>query len=447
MDVGKVFAVAALALLLTVCGTPSPALGPGSASPASIATPRVALPTPIPQPITRTSAAAQVAWLDNGPSTGPATMLVGVDPAGKVVGRLPRDLGRFYRSADGAQLFVFSDRITAYSAADGSVTRSYGALPGGMTLDAAFSPDGHWLAYLTSQAVLGLVDLRSSAVRTTKVAHDLNATHVGMTCATCDPAALLWSTLLFSPDSQRLYTIVDWGGPLRLTAFDVTVTAPPDRIAEIATSPSPAGGKPLPSCGGPGIAPRAVNGGKTIAIYCHVDAQVMFFDAVSLASTGVVQAEMRNPFWIAPIFTPDGQMLYLRQYPAFGDQVQVVDLRSQKLIGPVPTPQKLTDPAPFSWSALVAYAGGTPSTVPVSPDGTKLYAAGPDGIAVLRIPDLKPLAKLAPGLSVNEVWVSGDGRTVYATTADRALIVIGSDGSAKRADLRDVGSFIASEHG
>ncbi|OGO73664.1 MAG: hypothetical protein A3G84_03015 [Chloroflexi bacterium RIFCSPLOWO2_12_FULL_71_12] len=105
------------------------------------------------------------------------------------------------------------------------------------------------------------------------------------------------------------------------------------------------------------------------------------------------------------------------------------------------------DPGPFSWLFPTAEAGGTPSTVPMSPDGLLLYAAGKDGITVLRIPDLEPVAKLAVGMSINEVWISGDGRTVYATDEGRGLVVIGPDGSPIRVELNDTAGFIASERG
>jgi len=73
--------------------------------------------------------------------------------------------------------------------------------------------------------------------------------------------------------------------------------------------------------------------------------------------------------------------------------------------------------------------------------------AGKDGITVLRIPDLEPVAKLAVGMSINEVWISGDGRTVYATDEGRGLVVIGPDGSPIRVELNDTAGFIASERG
>jgi hypothetical protein len=52
----------------------------------------------------------------------------------------------------------------------------------------------------------------------------------------------------------------------------------------------------------------------------------------------------------------------------------------------------------------------------MSPDGLKLYAAASTGITVLRVPDLKPIGKLGESLRLNEVWVSGDGKTVFANS-------------------------------
>ena len=114
------------------------------------------------------------------------------------------------------------------------------------------------------------------------------------------------------------------------------------------------------------------------------------------------------------------------------------------------TPTTLGDPGPFSWLIPIANAGGVASTQPISPDGLRLYTDTSDGIVVLRIPDLKPLTKLAPGTSVNEIWISGDGRTVFATSGDRkSLVIARDDGSGvKVVPLpAESGGFIASEHG
>src|SRR5437773_1827652 len=423
-------------------GRETPTPPPASASGPTRAPPRPSLPPPIPQPITRNGAAAQIAWISVNPPQGAPASFIGVDPKGKIVGRLDAGLGHFWRSADGSQLFVVSDQINAYSASDGALLRSYGPTAGGAVLDAAFSSDGRWLALLGSLAYVQVIDLQSGLSQVTPLGHDPNASHPGLTVSG-QTNALTWSTLVFAPDSKRLYTIVDWGSPLRLTAFNVTASG----LVQVAAAIDGQAGRKFPSCPGPGIAPKVVTGGRTLAVFCHFDGKVWFFDLTTLTSTGVVQPDMRNPFWLAPIFTPDGQLLYLHQYPAFGDVMQVVDLRTQVLLGPVPTPQKVADPGPFAWLFPVAYAGGTPSTVPVSPDGLRLYAAANDGITVLRIPDLKPLAKLASGAQIDEVWISGDGSTVFATDQSRALLVIAADGIQARVNPGNLGRFVASERG
>jgi hypothetical protein len=111
---------------------------------------------------------------------------------------------------------------------------------------------------------------------------------------------------------------------------------------------------------------------------------------------------------------------------------------------------KVDQNGPFAWLIADAYAGGVASTVPISPDGLRLYSATNDGVMVLRVPDLKAIAKLAPGLKTGEVWISGDGRTIYATSDDgKRVVVVGSDGSGEKSvPLPSLaGGFVASEHG
>jgi len=73
------------------------------------ASPKVVLPQPVPQPVTRTSAAAQVAWLGTSAPDGTAE-LIGVDPTGAIVARMPWAEGRPFRSADGMLIFDDGDR-------------------------------------------------------------------------------------------------------------------------------------------------------------------------------------------------------------------------------------------------------------------------------------------------------------------------------------------------
>jgi len=401
------------------------------------ASPKVVLPMPIPQPVTRTSPAAQVAWLGTTAQDQTAE-LIGVDPAGKIVARMPWSEGRPYRSADGTlMVIVADDHISAYSALDGSKQRTYPREPAGGVIDVAFSPDGRWMALIGSQAYVQVIDLRTGLTQTTPLGYDPKAATPGMSGSFTGP---IWSTLVFARDSARLYTLVDWGGPLRLTAFDVTSTG----LVQTATALTGEGTHHLPSCGGPGLAPRVLPDGRTLVAFCNYDGDVWAIDLVALTLIDDIRTGQANPFEQAPIFTPDGQLVYLRSQ----SKLKVVDLASRTVLGPVFAPKTTSDPGPFSWLFGQANAGYIAPTMPVSPDGTKLYWSGSGGIDVLRFPDLKLIAQLAPGLDLNEVWVSGDGKTLYATDSAKGLYVIPEGGGAPTyLQLPAQGLFFASEHG
>src|SRR5687767_2341790 len=114
-----------LALFLASCGVE----GPRALAPSASSSSGVALPQPIPQPITRTSLAAQVAWMwtfmpDRKQS------LIGVDPTGAVVAQLDDSIftaaSGIWRSADGTTLFLTTPtEIKAYSALDGKPQKTY----------------------------------------------------------------------------------------------------------------------------------------------------------------------------------------------------------------------------------------------------------------------------------------------------------------------------------
>ncbi|MGH2491016.1 MAG: WD40 repeat domain-containing protein [Candidatus Limnocylindria bacterium] len=436
------FAAFFLLLFLASCAVEGPrALGP-SPSPSA-----VALPQPIVQPITRTSPAAQVAWFWTF-ETDRKRSLVGIDPTGTPVARfdeaaLVPTIG-FWRSADGASIYLATlDKITAYSALDGKLQRSYAKIPG-VVVSAAFSPDGQWLAMLTTgpESRVEVIDLRTGQSQSRPAAHDPNAKLPGLSGQI---AHVVWGTLVFA-DPTQLYLLMDWGGPARLTSFSLSNGT----LNQIATAVDGQDGRRFANCAGPAVAAKVVGDGRTLVVFCHYDGAVSFFDLTTLTSLAVVQTGQKNPFWLSPIFTPDGQLLYLHNPPAFGDAMQVIDLKTRTLLGPVPTPTKVGDPGPFSWLMPIAYAGGTASTVPISPDGLKLYSDTSDGVTVMRIPDLKPIAKLAPGTPVGEIWISGDGRTVFASAHGRKEIhVVREDGSGMKSVTLtgDIGGFIASERG
>lgn len=415
----------------------------GVAAPSESASPKVVLPQPIPQPITRTSPAAQVAWVQTFSQLASTVEYLGTDPSGRTVGKIvvtDAEPGRAFRSADGASIVIVgSSRVTAYSALDGSKQLTYAREPSGGVIDVAFSPDGRWLALIGTQAFVQVIELRTGHVQTTPLEHDPKASTPGMSGTFTGP---IWSTLAFSPDSKRLYTIVDWGGPLRLTGFDVTLNG----LFQTASAVNGQGGKTFPSCDGPGLAPRVTPDGRTLVVFCHMDGSVWVVDLATFTVVADKRSFQTNPFELSPVFTPDGQLVYLRG----ATRISAFDVASRSLVAPVIIPRRVGDPGPFSWLFTQADAGYIASTVPVSPDGTKLYLSGSDGITVLRIPDLKPIAKLAPGLNLGEVWVSGDGRTIYSTDLGHGLYVMpesGGDPIVVPLPGQNGGYFIASEHG
>lgn len=409
------------------------------------------LPKPIPQPIMRTSAGAQVAWLWQQ-TQGQQQSLIAVDPNGRVVARLDQSTDAYgvWRSADGATIYApGADQITAYSALDGSVQRTYSRERGNLVGD-TFSPDGRWVALLllSNGLRLQVIDLHTGSSQVLPVPHDPNASLPGMSCSANPTCAgiVAWGLSVFSADSNHLYTLTDWGGPTRLTAFSL---ASP-KIIQTATAVDGQQRRTFATCGAPNMVAAVIDSGRTLVAFCHMDGAVWFFDLTNLTSSAVLQSKQGNPYWLSPIFTPDGQLLYLHQWPGFGDTMQVVDLTKRKLLGPVPTPTDPNQNGPFAWLITNAHAGGVASTVPVSPDGLKLYSATDHGVMVLRIPDLKPLARLAAGFKANEVWISGNGETIYAVSDDgKTLLVMHADGSNRRSvNLASLGGgFIASEHG
>jgi hypothetical protein len=433
-----------LTLFLASCafqGTRALAPSP-SRSPSAAAT----LPQPIPQPITRTGLAAQVAWMWTFTADRKQS-LIGVDPTGAVVAQLDDSVftpaTQVSRSADETTLFLTTpNEIRAYSALDGKPQRTY-AKPIGAVVSTASSADGRWLAMLTSgpDAKVQVIDLRTGVSQTTPAAHDPNAKLPGMSGQI---SSVVWGTLAFAPDSLRLYGLIDWGGPPRVTSFSLAN----DKLTQIATAVDGVDGRQFPSCAGPAVATKVLPT-DTLVVFCHYDGAVTLFDLRTLTLKGVVKPTQKNPFWLSPIFTPDGQLLYLHQSPGFGDEMQVIDLASRRLLGPVPTPTRLADPGPFSWLMPVAYAGGTASTQPISPDGLTLYSASDNGLLVLRVPDLKVMRTIGAGVKFGEVWVSGDGRTLYATSDNgKRLLVMRQDGTSTAvAPTGDIGGFVASERG
>ncbi len=401
------------------------------------------LPQPRPQLVTRTSAAAQVAWiwLQTGQNSG----LRAFDPTGREVARLDGSAGALpgpygvWRSADGSLIFnADADSLTAYSALNGHTIQSYRRSPGFIVGD-AFSPDGRYIALL----LFNVGRLQLEAIDTTlgrslgpvPVAHAPDASMPGMQGP---PSA--WATAAFAPDSLAIYTLSDWGAEPHISAFSLAGGS----LRQVGTAPVA-----VDNCGGPATTIKVVDAGATVAAFCHYNGAVWLLDLKTLGKVAVLHPVQRNPFTASPVFTPDGQILFVVE----GQRIQIIDLHRQNLFDPLKIAMH-DGGGVLSWmgSLLVSdvEAGWVASTVPIAPDGLKLYLAGSDGIMALRIPDLTVTARLAPALTAGEIWVSGDGRTLFATTDDgHRMAVIKADGSGTRSiNLpANAGGFLSSEHG
>ncbi|HYM50694.1 MAG TPA: hypothetical protein VET65_08995 [Candidatus Limnocylindrales bacterium] len=405
------------------------------------------LPLVSPEPIMATSAGAQVAWLWLQAQDG-SPYLVAYDPGGRQVARVgapppsgtPGAVYGFWRSPDGASIFVTgASTLIQLAATDGHPVRTYPLPPPAPLMGDAFSPDGRYLAWLTSRATdqrLDVLDLRSGTwLPSAAIPHDSQAQTPGAST----PAS--WGVPVFADDSTHVYTVTDWGGPTRISAFTV------DRSGVL-----PLGSRVLPNftCSGPAMAVKVIDGGATLAAFCHFDGTVPLIDLKTLRVAALLRPRQSNPFWGSPIFTRDGRLLYVLE-PGTG---QVVDLEQRVIRGPFRVPTAIGDPGPLAAALSLltqpAEAGWVATTVPLSPDGLTLYVAEPDGVMALHVPDLTPMRKLAAGSSTSEVWVSGDGTTLYVTSGDgKTLISMRADGTqVHRIDLPALaGGFIAAEHG
>ena len=396
--------------------------------------PGLAIPAQPPWKLSRFSLGAQVAWVNLG------SQLVAYDSRGKVVSVIGSSGGM--RSPDGAMVYISEPTgLVAYDAATGNVTGSYPPVSSHVW-GTDFSPDGRYLALLlggSGDTRLQVINLQTGDSVSVRVPTSTGAATPGLSGG---PGS--WGLPVFGADSSHVYVITDWGGPTRVTAFEVSG----GKITQLLSAVDGQAGKTLPSCNGPSLAPKIVADGATMVAFCHSSGLVWFIDLHTLSQEAVVNSHQRNPFWFSPIFTPDGKRLYLHQWPGFGDSMTMIDLVTRKLYGPAPTPQSTDQPGIFASLLTTAFAGGVASTVPLSPDGQELYSATPDGVLELRMPDLKVLAKLGRGYNFDEVWVSGDGLTVYGLAGGGKQLVIMNGSGAVAINLPSPAlGFIASEHG
>jgi DNA-binding beta-propeller fold protein YncE len=369
---------------------------------------------------------ANIAWVTSQvASNGAYTDVVrGIDPMGRIVGRInaPIDL----RSPDGAQLYALvGDEVRVYSAVDGHIENIF-TLPlmsGGIEM---LSEDGQYLAVATKTTVQ-LVDLGTGRLT--------DPTEFGL------PAYGV--PVIVGPRAQHVYIVGDTvtrlafdGARLRVDGHSTGKAISCSGL--VVGGPNSAGGLPF----------RVLADGRTLVSFCPGDGHVTWFDLAGMTVTHETRIPQANPFWVSPVFSADGNTLYL--YEGGTGSLHVVDVAHQTVTS---TKVAMADTNLLArlGSLLVtpAYAGGIDRTAAVSPDGTWLYVVrdfgGPGGLPIVHLPDLTVKGRWLPDVSVGSPWVSADGNTIYVLSrSGDELRVLRTDGTqvAKMTLLANTYGFI-----
>jgi hypothetical protein len=351
---------------------------------------------------------ANVAWVTSQQSSGNAytgDIVTGVDPNGHVVGRInARDE---LRSPDGSHLYALVEGgLDVYSAIDGHKEQTIRLQPVSFGLP-MLSADGRYLA-VVGGSILQLVDLS-----------------LGRSVASISVGSPGFGVpIIVGANAQHVYVI---GTPIEKFAFDGTTLRLQQRKTGqtlacdglVVGGANSAGGLPF----------RVLADGRTLVAFCPSDGRVTWFDLVAMTVTHEVVVGQNNPFWVSPVFSPDGNTLYLHE--AQTGKLHAVDLIKRRIA--TSTKVATADSNPLAWlrSLLVtdASAGGIPRTAAVSPDGTWLYAVGGGGVALVHPPDLAVKGRWLADVSFDSVWASADGATVYVLGPGDQLRVLRTDGS------------------
>ena len=356
---------------------------------------------------------ADIAWVTsqqatNGQYTG--DLVTGIDPAGHVVGRInARDE---LRSPDGSHIYAVGDtRIDVYSAVDGHKEQTIGISSVNFGVQ-MLSHDGRYLAVVGgSPSSLQLVDLSIGRV--------VASTAVG--------SPSYGTPVIVGAQAQHVYVV---GDTIAKFAFDGTTLRLEQRSGHtLACKGLVAGG----SNSAGGLSFRVLADGRTLVAFCPMDGAVDWFDLVQMKVTDEVMVAQRNPFWVSPVFSPDGNTLYL--FEGGTGSLHAIDLVHQTIIKSTKVATAGADPLAWLRSLLIteAYAGAIDRTAAVSPDGTWLYTVGdfgaPGGVSLVRLPDLAVNGRWLPDVSFDSIWTSSDGGTIYVLGPGDQLRVLRTDGS------------------
>jgi hypothetical protein len=357
---------------------------------------------------------ADVAWVTSQQVSGGAyagDLVTGIDPTGHVAGRI--NAQDELRSPDGSHLYALVDGgVDIYSAVDGHKEQTI-RLQSVTFGQPMLSVDGRYLAVVgSSPSTLQLVDLSAGK---SIVSINIGSSDSG-------------SPLIIGAQAQHVYIV---GTTIEKFAFDGTTLRAQQRTSGHTLACDGLGVGGANSAGG--LPFRVLGDGHTLVAFCPGDGRVTWFDLDTMTVKHEIVVPQNNPFWVSPVFSPDGNTLYLHEGGT--GALHVVDLAHQKIVTSTKVATADTNPLAWLGSLLVtdAYAGSIDRTAAVSPDATWLYAVrdfgGPGGLSVVHLPDAAVKGRWLPDVSLKSVWVSADGRTIYILENNDQLRVLRTDGS------------------
>ena len=399
--IGQVAAVLGIlivgAVVLSMHRAPAQGPGPVTTSPT---TPIVAGP------------GANIAWVTSQQSSGGAytgDIVTGIDPTGHVVGQInARDE---LRSPDGSHLYDLTDgAVNVFSAVDGHKEQTIRLSPVGFGVQ-MLSADGRYLA-VAGSSTIQLVDLTAG-----RAVASINVGSQGSGVP-----------LIVGPHAEHVYVV---GTTIAKFAFDGASLQVEQRTTGhmLPCDGLVAGG----SNSAGGLSFRVLADDRTLVAFCPMNGRVTWLDLVQMKVTNELVVAQRNPFWVSPVFSPDGNTLYL--YEGGTGALHAVDLVHQTIVKSTKVATAGTNPLAWLGSLLVtqAYAGAIDRTAAVSPDGTWLYVIGdfgtPGGVSLVHLPDLAVKGRWLRDVSFDSVWVSADGKTIYLLGHGDQLRVLRTDGS------------------
>ncbi len=357
---------------------------------------------------------ADIAWVTSQQSSGGAytgDLVTGIDPTGHAVGQINDRVD--LRSPDGSRLYALADgAVDVYSAVDGHKEQTIRLLPVNFGQQ-MLSADGRYLAVVgSSPSTLQLVDLSAGRV--------VASINVG------SPAYGI--PVIVGTRAEHVYVV---GATIAKFSFDGATLRVEQRTTghTFACDGLVAGG----SNSAGGLSFRVLADGRTLVAFCPMNGAVDWFDLVAMTMTREVMIPQRNPFWVSPVFSPDGDTLYL--YEGGSGELHVVDLVHQTVVKSTKVAAAQSNPLAWLGSLLVtqAYAGAIDRTAAASPDGTWLYTirdfGAPGGMSLVHLPDLSVKGRWLPDVSFDSVWVSAGGRTIYLLGPGDQLRVLRTDGS------------------